>query len=164
MLDLFNVFLGHFSSVKSFLSTGHWGFDVEDNAVVIMRNDSGQLAMLHSSTTFWKHIFQLTIILEGGYLIVEGLLSKTGSYGRETLVIGRRQFEDEAEAVGNPSEEIIYFDKDKSWEVEVGKFVDAILNNIPVTESSSDDALEAMKLVDLCYRESDLPVYEGGLL
>ena len=35
MLDLFNYLLGGFTSVKSFLSNGHWGFDVEDNAVVI---------------------------------------------------------------------------------------------------------------------------------
>ena len=38
-------------------------------------------------------MFQLNIILESGYLKLEGLLSKTGSYGRETLVIGRRQFD-----------------------------------------------------------------------
>ena len=43
-----------------------WGFDVEDNAVLIMSNVEGQLAMLHSSATFWKHMFQLDIILENG--------------------------------------------------------------------------------------------------
>ena len=108
MLDLFNFFLGGFTSVKSFLSNFQWSFDVEDNAVVILKNEADQLAMLHSSATFWKHMFQLNIILERGYLKLEGLLSKTGSYGRETLVIGRRQFEDETEAIGNPSEETIF--------------------------------------------------------
>ena len=78
---------------------------------VILKNEVDQLAILHSSATFWKHMFQLNIILEHGYLKLEGLLSKTGSYGRETLVIGRRQFEDETEAVGNPAEETIYFEE-----------------------------------------------------
>ena len=160
MLDLFNYFLGGFTSVKSFMSNCQWNFDVEDNAVVILKNETDQLAMLHSSATFWKHMFQLNIILEHGYLKLEGLLSKTGSYGRETLVIGRRQFEDETEAVGNPSEETIYFDKDLSWELEVGKFVDFILNDQQVSECNSEDAYNAMELVHRCYQDSGFPTYQ----
>ena len=159
MLDLFNLFIGDFTSVKSFLSNCQWNFDVEDNAVVILKNKDDQLAMLHSSATFWKHMFQLNIILERGYLKLEGLLSKTGSYGRETLVIGRRQFEDETEAVGNPSEETIYFDKDLSWELEVGKFVEFIINDEPVSESNSEDAFNAMDLVQRCYQDSGFAIY-----
>ena len=145
--------------MKSLLANSHWGFDVEDNAVVIMKNDHNQLAMLHSSATFWKHMFQLNVILEKGYLKLEGLLSKTGSYGRETLVIGRRQFEDETEAVGNPSEETIYFDYDLSWELEVNRFIDCILNDKPVLESNSTDAYNAMNLVHQCYHDSGFPIY-----
>jgi len=159
MLDLFNFFLGGFVSVKSFISNSHWGFDVEDNAVVIMTTGTNQLAMLHSSATFWKHMFQLTVVLEEGYLVVEGLLSKTGSYGRETLTIARKQFEDEAEAVGNPSEEVVYFDQDRSWDLELDKFISAIRNQSPILESTSADALNAMELVATCYRESGLPMY-----
>ena len=160
MLDLFNIFLGGFTSVKSFLSNSQWGFEVEDNAVIILKNDKDQLGLLHSSATFWKHMFQLNIILERGYLQLEGLLSKTGSYGRETLVIGRRQFEDEAEALGNPSEETIYFDNDMSWELEVGKFVECILTDKPVTACNSSDAYNAMELVHRCYQDSGFPTYK----
>jgi predicted dehydrogenase len=160
MLDLFNYFLGDFISVKSFMSTAHWGFDVEDNAVVILKNENHRLAMLHSSATFWKHTFQLDVILEQGYLKLKGLLSKTGSYGRETLVIGRRQFEDETESIGNPSEEIIYFDKDLSWEMEVNRFADFILNDKPVLESNSTDAFNTMELVHRCYQDSRFPIYQ----
>jgi predicted dehydrogenase len=161
MLDLFNYFLGGFTSVKSFLSNVYWSFDVEDNAIVILKNDQHQLAVLHSSATFWKHMFELNIILDQGYLKLEGLLSKTGSYGRETLVIGRRQFEDEAEAVGNPSEETIYFDKDRSWELEINRFVDCILDDNPVLECNSKDAYNAMELVHRCYRESGFSIYKS---
>ncbi len=160
MLDLFNFFLGGFTSVKSFLSNSQWNFDVEDNAVVILKNETKQLAMLHSSATFWKHMFQLDIILENGYLKVEGLLSKTGSYGRETLIIGRRQFEDETEAIGNPSEETIYFDNDKSWGLELNQFVDCIVNDEPVMVSNSSDAYNVMELVHLCYQDSGFPTYQ----
>ena len=149
-----------FNGLKSFLSDRHWGFDVEDNAVVILKNDHDQLATLHSSSTFWKHMFQLNVILEKGYLKLEGLLSKTGSYGREILVIGKRQFEDEAEALGNPSEESIYFDKDLSWELEVIQFVDCIKNDKPVSESNSEDAINAMDLVQRCYQDSGFAIYK----
>jgi len=162
MLDLFNFFLGGFTSVKSLISNSHWGFDVEDNAVVILATEKNQLAMLHSSATFWRHMFQLTVVLEEGYMVVEGLLSKTGSYGRETLTIARRQFEDEAEAIGNPSEEVIYFDRDQSWDLELEKFTNAIRNDSPVVESTSADAMSVMKLVATCYLESSLPAYAQG--
>jgi predicted dehydrogenase len=162
MLDLFNYFTGNFKKVRSFLSNENWGFEVEDNAMVILKNDKNQMATLHSSATFWKHIFQMDIILEHGYLIIEGLLSKSGSYGREKLTIGHQQFEDVTEAVGNPSEETIYFDKDLSWEIELGLFLNYILNNEPVSESNSNDALNAMEIVQKCYKKSELSIYSKG--
>ena len=153
MLDLFNFFLGRFISVKAFMSDRYWGFDVEDNAMVILKSESGQLATLHSSATFWKHMFQLSITLEQGYINLDGLLSKSGSYGRETLHIGQRQFETESEAVGNPSEEVIYFDNDSSWTLEVGQFIEYILSDEPVVENTSRDALSVMELVHRCYKD-----------
>ncbi len=154
MLDLFNLFCGDFEQVKSFTENSYWGFELEDNAFVILKNDQGQSAMLHSSATLWKHKFKMELGLERGYLIIEGLLSKSGSYGRETLVVGRQQFEDEASAVGNPSEEITYFDKDLSWEIEMNNLIDCIQQDKPVTKSSSLDALKAMRIVDCAYKNS----------
>lgn len=154
MLDLFNYFCGPFEEVKSFMSNSFWKFDIEDNAFVIMQNKNGQNAMLHSSATLWKHKFKIEIGLEKGYLIVQGLLSKSGSYGRETLIVGRQQFEDEAFAVGNPSEEITYFDKDLSWDIEVDKLVQCVKNDVPVEESSSLDAYNAMRIVHLAYENN----------
>lgn len=154
MLDLFNYFCGNFEDVKAFASNAYWGFEIEDNGFVIMKNGLGQNAMLHSSATFWKHQFQIDIGLDKGYLTVSGLLSKSGSYGRETLIVGQKQFEDTADAVGNPSEEITYFDKDLSWDLEVEAFADSILNKTPVQSSSSLDALKVMKIVEKAYLDS----------
>lgn len=156
MLDLFRLFCGDFEEIKGFLSKMFWDTDVEDNAFVVLRNKSGQVATLHSSATLWKHSFKLEIFLEGGYLIVTGLLSKTGSYGRETLTIGKRQFEDESFALGNPREEVIYFDHDLSWSMEVEKFSEHIIQDKKVDTSSSNDALKVMELVDKIYRDEKI--------
>lgn len=156
MLDLFRYFCGDFQKVKCFVNNKFWKFDLEDNAYVILQNEKEQSAFLHSSATLWKHTFQLNIMLEQGYLLIEGLLSKSGSYGREKLVVGRRQFEDEASAVGNPAEEITYFDRDRSWELEVEEFIKCIDNNSPVTSSSSFDAWSVMDIIDKAYSDANL--------
>ena len=154
MLDLFLYFCGDFEFVKCFRSSSFWKFDVEDNAFVILQNKHGQSALFHSSATMWKHTFRLDITLEQGYMIVEGLLSKTGSYGREKIIIGKRQFEDEATAIGNPAEEIAYFDRDLSWDLEVDEFVKCIDQDKPVTIGSSRDAFKVMDIIDKAYQDS----------
>lgn len=160
MLDLFRYFCGDFPGVKCFANNAYWNYDVEDNAVVILQNDAGQTAMLHSSATQWKHKFYMNILMEEGYLIIQGLLSKTGSYGREQLTVGKRQFEAEAEAVGNPSEEVTYFDRDLSWDIEVTEFLNAIDGDAPVTVSNSEDAYRVMEIIDKAYRDSNVASLE----
>lgn len=154
MLDLFRFFCGDFDEVVGFINAAYWKIPVEDNAMVLLRNRAGQVAHLHSSATSWKHTFRLEIGLERGYLTISGLLSKTGSYGRETLLVGRRPASGEASALGNPREELTYYDSDPSWIAQVDRFVDCILTNTPVTESSAHDALRVMEIVDTVYRSA----------
>lgn len=152
MLDLFRFFGGDFDEVSGMMSTTHWDIPVEDNAFLIMRNREGLMASLHSSATSWKHTFRLEIGLERGYLTVSGLLSKTGSYGRETLLIGRRPMRGETVALGNPREEMTYYDADPSWDLQVRHFVDCIRQGTPVADSTSTDALRVMEIVEGVYR------------
>jgi predicted dehydrogenase len=154
MLDLFRVFCGDFVEVIGMTSTLHWAIPVEDNAFVLLRSADGQLAQLHSSATQWKHVFRLEIGLEKGYLTISGLLSKTGSYGRETLVIGRKPSRGETVALGNPREELTYYDNDTSWDFEVDHFVQCIRHGHPVAHGSSLDALKVMEIVDQVYRQA----------
>jgi predicted dehydrogenase len=154
MLDLFRVFCGDFDEVMGMASTLHWNIPMEDNAFVLLRNPQGQMAQLHSSATQWKHTFRLEIGLEKGYLSISGLLSKTGSYGRETLVIGRRPSRGETVAVGNPREELTYYDNDTSWDFEVDHFVQSIRRNTPVEHGTSLDALRVMEIVDKVYQQA----------
>ena len=162
MLDLFRFFVGDFEEISGMTSTTYWDIPVEDNAFLIMRTATGQVASLHSSATSWKHTFRLEIGLERGYLTVSGLLSKTGSYGRETLLIGRRPMHGETAALGNPREEMTYYDSDPSWDLQVQHFVECIRNGTPIADSTSLDALRVMEIVEHVYRMPANTAYVGS--
>ena len=152
MIDLFRFFCGDFDEVKSMITTAYWNIDVEDNAFVLLRNRAGQVAMLHSSSTQWRHRFNLEIYMSKGYLSVNGILSSTRSYGDETITVGRRELNN-GFATGKPREEIIYFDSDPSWELEIADFVSCIQRDAPVSSGTSKDALKAMQLVHAIYQD-----------
>jgi predicted dehydrogenase len=153
MLDLFRLFVGDFDEIIGMRAVTLFDVPVEDNAVVILRTPAGQLAQLHSSATSWKHTFRLEIGCEKGYVTISGLLSKTGSYGRETLLVGRRPAPGERTAVGNPREETSYYDVDPSWDTEVAHFVECIREGKAVEQGTSLDALRVMEIVDRVYRQ-----------
>jgi len=145
MLDLFHLFVGPLTVVDAVLVDSFWGCGVEDNAFVLLRSEQGVPAFLHSSATLWKHTFRIEIGCREGYLVVSGFLSQSASYGREQLVIGKRQFEDEALALGNPREEIIYFDRDESWESEINEFIAAVKEGRPPRHGTIEDAERVMR-------------------
>ena len=147
MLDLLQFFGGSLTVVDAVLTDAFWNCGVEDNAFVLLRSEQGTPAFLHSSATLWKHTFRLEIGCRDGYLVASGLLSQTGSYGREQLVIGKRQFEDEATALGNPREEIVYFDRDDSWEQEIAEFLAAVQEGRPSRHGTLEEARQAFQLV-----------------
>jgi predicted dehydrogenase len=156
MIDLFRMFCGDFQEVRSYVTNAYWHLDVENDAFAILRNTKGQIAQLHSSSTQWKHTFSLEISLEEGYVNLSGILSSTRSYGQgERLVTAKKQFEDESYAIGNPQENLTYFNQDRSWEREVEEFADCIKNNKKVIVGSSFDALKSMELVYKIYNADE---------
>lgn len=148
MVDLFRLFAGEFKEVSSFISNDFWQHNVEDNAYAIMRNEEGVIGMLNSSATQWRHRFNLDINLEGGSLILGGLLTGTRSYGAETLTIVTSDPDND---MGDPKEQSILYNADNSWMSEINLFANYIFDNIKVQQSSSKDALETMKLVYRIY-------------
>jgi predicted dehydrogenase len=161
MVDLMRMFGGDFNEVHSFISNGHWGYDVEDNAYALMRTADGVVGMLNSSATQWRHRFHLDINLERGSLILGGILSGTKSYGAETLTVVRADPENDR---GDPKEQITRYNRDPSWDEEINTFADCVLNDKPVPSGTSDDALRTMQLVfriyyaDAAWREAyDIP-------
>jgi predicted dehydrogenase len=133
--------------VKSYVSNSYWKHDVEDNAYAIMRDSNKRVAILHSSATQWEHRFSLEITLTEGYLELQGILSGSKSYGEEKLIVGKR---DESET-GTAKEETITYLEDNSWRDEIDEFADAIVNNKPILQGNSADALATMKIVYRIY-------------
>lgn len=157
MLDLFQFLAGSLGVVDAVLTDSFWRCGVEDNAFVLLKSEHNIPVFLHSSATLWKHTFRMEVGCRDGYLVASGLLSKTGSYGREQLVIGKRQFEDETLALGNPREEIIHFDRDESWDREVNEFIAAVQEKRPATHGQMEDARQVMRLVQEVYALSKQP-------
>ena len=147
MVDLLRLFAGEFVQIYSFISNGVWNHDVEDNAYALMKTADGKVAMLHSSASQWRHRFGLEITLAKGSLNLSGILSGSKSYGAETLTIARTTGDD----MGDPAEETRRYNRDPSWADEVAEFADAILNDTPVVNGSSDDAFRTMRLVYQIY-------------
>jgi len=161
MLDLFHLFVGSLTVVDVMLTDSFWGCGVEDNAFVLLRSEQGVPTFLHSSAVLWKHTFRIEIGCRDGYLVASGLLSQTGSYGREQLLIGKRQFEDEALALGNPREEIIHFDRDESWDREVNEFIAAVKEGRPATHGTLEDAQRVMQLIRDVYALTERHAEKG---
>jgi len=152
MLDLFRHFCGEFSEIKSMCTTAFWDTPLEDNAFALLRNDDGCIAMLHSSSTQWKHRFMLEIFMEDGYVIVDGMPSSSRSYRDEWLIEGNKA---RGFAVGNPPEQSTFCNTDPSWELELAEFVDCIRSGQPVRNGTSTDAYETMRLVFGIYEADD---------
>jgi predicted dehydrogenase len=148
MLDLLRYFCGEFAVIASHVSNAYWHHDVEDNAMALLRDERGRVAMIHSSATQWQHRFAMDIALSQGFIELQGILSGSQSYGRETLIIGRRNDAD----TGCCREERITYTDDHSWPDEINEFAACIVDGQPVVNGTPEDALRSMELVAAIYR------------
>jgi 1,5-anhydro-D-fructose reductase (1,5-anhydro-D-mannitol-forming) len=154
MLDLFLYLAGDFDRVKAELSNSFWNLEVEDNAFVILRNTkTGVDASLHSTMTQWRHLFSLEVFLEKGYMVLNGLLTSSKSYGEEILTMAKNK--SRVPAVSWEDEERIEYTVDNSWRYEIEHFFDAIKNNTKIAVGNSDDALKLMTMIDRIYLEKE---------
>lgn len=155
MLDLFRYFSEtEFTLLNSVIDTSYWKIECEDNAFLTLKSEKGQIATLHSSATQWKHKFLLEMTFEDGYINLDGILSSTRSYAPETMIIGKREFEDVTFAMGKPKESITYYENDESWDYELNEFIDAVNGKRRLENGTSKDALEIMKLADSAYADA----------
>ena len=153
MVDLMRLFAGEFEEVHSFIANNHWNYDVEDNAYALMKTKKGAVAMLNSSATQWRHRFYLEINLEKGSLVLGGILSGSKSYGAETLTVINA---DPNNDNGDPMEQLTRYNKDPSWYAEIDEFANCIVSDRQITNGTSDDALQTMKLVYKIYYSDPL--------
>jgi predicted dehydrogenase len=154
MLDLFLYLSGDYDVVKAEISNLYWHMDVEDNAFVILKDSkTGKVASLHSTMTQWRHLFSLEIFLEKGYMVLNGMITSTMSYGEEVLSVARNR--SAAPAATWKDEVTTKYTNNNSWRYEMDHFFDAIINDTPVTIGNSDDALKLMTIIDEIYKTKD---------
>lgn len=154
MLDLFLHLGGDFDIVKADVSNLYWKLEVEDNAFVILKNSaSGIVANLHSTMTQWRHLFSMEVFMERGYIVLNGLITSTMSYGEEILSIAKNRTTAPT-ATWKDEVKTQYLD-DHSWRYEIEHFFDAIENETPIKIGNSDDALKLMRIIDKIYEQKD---------
>lgn len=149
MLDLFLMMAGDFDDVHAFVSNLYWKLDVEDNVFATFRNRNGLVASLHSTMTQWRHLFSLEIFLEKGYIVINGLLTTSGTYGEEAMTVVKNRTT--APAATWQDEEHFRFNVDNSWRYEVEQFFEAIEQDDAIKVGNSQDALKLMRLMDKIY-------------
>ena len=153
MIDLFRYFSNdEFECLSSHITSSFWNVECEDNAFLTLKSKNDIVATLHSSATQWKHKFLLEMAFENGFINLDGILSSTRSYAPETMIIGKREFEDITFAMGKPKESITYYEYDNSWELELKEFIDAVNGKSVINNGTSEDALEIMMLTDFVYK------------
>lgn len=154
MLDLFLYLSGDFDVVKAEVSNLYWHMDVEDNAFVILKDSAtGKVASLHSTMSQWRHLFSLEIFLEKGYMVLNGLITSSMSYGEETLSIAKNR--STAPAATWKDEVITKYVSNNSWRYEMDHFFDAIYEDKPVEIGNSIDAFKLMTIIDKVYEQKD---------
>jgi len=158
MLDLVRYFSGDYDEIYGFVDNNYWKHDVEDNAFILMRNNNGQVASLHSTATQWQHRFRLEIILEEALIELSGILSGSKSYGSETLKVIERA---EGDGSGAQEDKTYTFLNDNSWKDEIDEFAECILNDTPIINGTVNEALKVMEMIFSIYK-SDKTWYKNN--
>jgi len=154
MLDLFLYLSGDFDVVKAEVSNLYWHMDVEDNAFVILKESAtGKVASLHSTMSQWRHLFSLEIFLEKGYMVLNGLITSSMSYGEETLSIAKNR--STAPAATWKDEIVTKYVDNNSWRYEMDHFFDSITADKPIAIGNSEDAYKLMRIIDKVYEQKE---------
>ena len=154
MLDLFRYLGGEFDKVSAEVSNLYWKADIEDNAFVILKNSqTGVVASLHSTMTQWRHLFSLEVFMEKGYMVLNGLITSTMSYGEEVLSVAKNR--STAPAATWKDEVKTQYLTNNSWRYEMEHFFNAINNDTEIAIGNSYDALQIMKIIDKIYENKN---------
>lgn len=154
MLDLFLYLGGDFDKIKAEVSNLYWHMDTEDNAFVILKNsETGMAASLHSTMTQWRHLFSIEIFMEKGYMVLNGIITSSMSYGEEVLSLAKSR--SEAPAASFQDEIRTTYTVNNSWNYEMGHFMNAIDKDEEVHIGNSDDAQKLMRIIDACYAQKE---------
>ena len=143
-IDLIRWFMGEIKTVSAMTSTHYFkNQPMEDDGFAIFRTQSGGTASLHTSSVQWKNLFSFEVTGAEGYITVDGL---GGTYGLETLSIGRRDF-------AAPFQDLViqYRGSDASWRNEWQEFRNAVIGAYQPM-GNGVDGLRAMEVALSAYQ------------
>jgi len=146
LIDLVNLFCGKMDNVIGVTSHFYWRSQLEDSAFFILSNKTGQVAHLSATCCEWNNIFSLEIALQKAKIQVDGL---GGSYGREKLIVYKRR----PEMGPSDVEEILFDEKDVSWEIENNLFFQRIKEK-KYSDEGIQDALYVLDTVEKLYKKN----------
>lgn len=143
LIDLARMFLGEFAHASGCVPHYFWNAPVEDNAFLLLRTASEQVAFLHASWTEWKNLFSLEICGRDAKLDIAGL---GGCYGVERLTLYHMRPD-----MGPPDTTSWEWPMgDRSWALEFEAFCEDIrLGREPVPGVS--DAQAVLRIVESVY-------------
>jgi predicted dehydrogenase len=146
LIDLARWFLGEFVEVSGFAHTYFWDMPVDDNAFMVLKTTTKQVAFLHVSCTEWKNTFSWELYGRDGKLQVDGL---GGSYGVERLSLYKNLPE-----MGPPETTIWEYPMaDNSREAEMAEFMEDI-RAARAPSAGLPDAIAALAVVAKIYADS----------
>ena len=91
--------------------------------------------------------------MEKGYMVLNGLITSTMSYGEEILSIAKNR--SSAPAATWKDEVKTQYLTNNSWRYELEHFINAIENNTQIQIGNSEDALKLMSIIDKIYAQKD---------
>ncbi len=146
LIDLSRWFLGDFADSTGFAHTYYWDMPVDDNAFMMLKTASNQVAWLHASCSEWKNTFSMEIYGRDGKLQIDGL---GGSYGIERLTFYKMLPE-----MGPPPTTVWEYPMaDDSWEQEVRTFIADIQQDRQPNPNLAD-AIATLAIVEKISKES----------
>ncbi len=156
LIDMAKSFMGEIKKVKGIRADNFWKAGTEDNGFVLLQDENGATASIHSSLTQWRPMHNFEIYGTKGYLSIEGLGQRYGGddEGNERLIFCKRR-EDFGRNI--KSMELIECDPvaDHSLAHELKEFISAIEKGTPISPTAME-ASKTLQIVEEVYRTNKL--------
>jgi predicted dehydrogenase len=144
-IDLFRFLFGEIVEGTVFFKNSFWDIDVEDNAFVFLKTQSGQIISAHFSITEWKSLFRMEVFGTDGYVSLTG---RSKSYGAQKVSFGARWFWRENHKEQNWE----YSAEDNSFFEELNAFLNKITGRENQCLAAPEDAVKAIDVIENLYR------------
>ena len=151
MIDLCSLFMGSIQTTRGFTGNLFWHGTAEDNAFLLLKNKTGNIASIHASYSEWRPAHTFEIYGTKGYLVVDGLgrKYKGSNGGNERLIVGKRTTDFKA------NEKIIACDTsaNKSLTREIESFISGIKGKkTPI--ATGEEAFRVLHNVQTIYAQN----------